>query len=167
MARIIEIRPDARIEKQAVCGGCGCRLAYVPNEKQSRRVSYMGDIDTYVYVICPNCGGEVYGMHHQQDCCESVGIEEIIGDLDDLIGSPVLIAEERSSTEPSEELAAQRSKEKAEAEAKNEYYYNYEYDSETWTFYEIATNKGSVTIRWYGSSNGYYSESVDFGIVRE
>jgi hypothetical protein len=101
-----------------------------------------------------------FKMYHSQDCCESVTVEDICGDTNDLIGSPILLAEEVSSSEPMPELQAQRDKEKAEAEARGRHYSGAE--SETWTFYKLSTIKGSATIRWYGSSNGYYSESVDF-----
>jgi hypothetical protein len=84
-------------------------------------------------------------MYHDQDCCESVAIEDIAGDLDDLVGTPLLLAEEVSGDDP----------------APSEEYY----DSYTWTYYRFRTIKGSVDIRWYGTSNGYYSENVDIEIV--
>lgn len=91
--------------------------------------------------------GEKYKMYHDQDCCESVTIDDICGDLDDLIGTPILQSEEVSDYEPNSEEGRQRTREA---------------DSCTWTFYKFATIKGYVTIRWFGESNGYYSESVDF-----
>lgn len=89
-------------------------------------------------------------MYHRQDCCESVSIEDIVGDLDDLVGTPLLLAEEVSNYEPEENTVDEDS------------YYS---ESETWTYYRFRTIKGSVDIRWYGTSNGYYSESVDIEIV--
>lgn len=105
--------------------------------------------------------GEIYRQVYYDDCCASCSIEEIHGDLEDLVGAPILMAEEVSSTEPEPEIKAKRAAEKAEADAKGTYYYGGG-ESETWTFYKAATIKGGVTIRWYGESNGYYSESPTF-----
>lgn len=89
--------------------------------------------------------GESYAMYHTQDCCESVDIHDIAGDLNDLIGSPLLVAEETTSNEAPEDVK-----------------HEYSIESQTWTFYRFQTIKGGVTIRWFGQSNGYYSESVYF-----
>jgi len=88
--------------------------------------------------------GSKYWMGHHQDCCESVEVEEIIGDLQDLIGSPILLAEEVTKESETTDIDFRQ----------------------TWTFYKLSTVKSSVTIRWLGESNGYYSESVDFGLVK-
>ena len=98
--------------------------------------------------------GVQYRMYHFQDCCESVTIEDVNGDVNDLVGSPILLAEESSSSELSPEQQAEKDK----AEEEGRYYYD---ESFTWTFYKLATIKGYVDFRWFGSSNGYYSESVD------
>ena len=88
--------------------------------------------------------GRTFKFYNQQDCCEDVVIDDIVGDLNDLVGSPILLAEESVS----------------DSEYSDEWY-----ESVTWTFYRFATIKGYVDVKWYGSSNGYYSESVDFAEV--
>ena len=95
--------------------------------------------------------GKKYEMYHDQNCCESVLVEDICGELDDLIGVPIIRASEdtNSETNPDDYKVA-----------------SYGQESFTWTFYNIATAKGHVTIRWYGESNGYYSESVNFREVK-
>lgn len=90
--------------------------------------------------------GEKYRMYHEQDCCETVMIEDINGDLDDLLGE-ITMAEEVSNYQPISEQDINRTKES---------------ESCTWTFYKLATVKGYVDIRWFGESNGWYSESVTF-----
>lgn len=91
--------------------------------------------------------GERFMFHHIQDCCEDVSINDVIGDINDLIGSPITQAEEVSDTHWS--VAHMVDEHDA-------------LDSCTWTFYKFATIKGSVTVRWLGTSNGYYSESVHY-----
>lgn len=82
--------------------------------------------------------GSHYAMMHYQNCCESVHVEDISGDLDDLLNTPITLAEVRSNR------------------------VTHEYGDKRWTFYELHSARGYATIRWYGSSNGYYSTSVDF-----
>jgi hypothetical protein len=89
-----------------------------------------------------NVGAYEYHLEHDFECCEEVYIEDICGDIQDLIGSPILASEEVCSQDKSSEHESQ------------------------WTFYKLSTNKGSVTIRWHGSSNGYYSIAVDLYLVR-
>lgn len=87
--------------------------------------------------------GTKYEMFHDQDCCESVYIEDVCGNVEDLLNTPITLAEDVSN--------------ECDKEALDEWD-----DSYTWTWYKLATVKGYVSIRWYGTSNGYYSESVDF-----
>ena len=86
-----------------------------------------------------------YTLYHSQDCCESVYVEEIIGDLEDLENLPLLIAREDTNAEDPGTCDG---------------------ESYTWTFYNFATYKGYVTIRFLGESNGYYSEGVDFARIK-
>lgn len=92
------------------------------------------------YVAFKTSTDEVYVLHHIQDCCECVELEDITGDLSDLLNSEILVAEESSNPGNNSEYG----------------------ESSTWTFYKIATIKGWVDFRFLGESNGYYSEEVSF-----
>lgn len=95
------------------------------------------DDDEAVYIRTDD--GDFVLQHHQ-DCCEHVYLADAIGDPESLVGG-IGLAEESSPDLPSNE----------------------EYpESFTWTFYRLQTTKGDLDLRWYGSSNGYYSEVVDF-----
>ena len=95
--------------------------------------------------------GRTFLLYHVKDCCETVTLEDVCGDFKDLIGNPLLECEEASSEELSTIMGF--------IKCPNE--------SCTWTFYKLGTIKGRVTMRWMGSSNGYYSESVDFKELTE
>ena len=93
-------------------------------------------------LLFETANGERFMFSHQQDCCERVDINDIVGDLQDLVGEPLLLAEEVQGETPVD-------------------FNEREYESVTWTFYKFATRKGYVDVRWLGESNGYYSEGVD------
>lgn len=96
--------------------------------------------DEVTFITTDGC---IYKMYHQQECCESVSINDFVGNIDDILNTPIEIAEERTSYNGHEGPIDR-------------------YDtSYTWTFYSLATVKGYLDIRWYGTSNGYYSESVE------
>ena len=79
-----------------------------------------------------------YSLFHDRDCCEWVELEEMDGDLDYLVGTPILSAAESTNQDGDcPDMSC------------------------TWTFYLITTLKGSVHLRWLGTSNGYYSEEVE------
>lgn len=109
-------------------------------------VNYGGDVwasnvtgvkdSTYIEFICKD--GKKYRLYHEQDCCEDVYISAIDGNIDDLIGKPVLQAEMSVSDK------------------------KYDGSVEKWTFYQLATVKGYVSIRWIGLDEGYYSLAVSF-----
>lgn len=60
-------------------------------------------------------------------------IEDICGDLSDLQGSPILVAEETSG----------------------------ETEGVSWTFYRFATVRGTVTIRWGEPYSDFYSDRIE------
>lgn len=101
--------------------------------------------DNEDYLLFFTSNGERYLMYHEQDCCESVYIEDICGDLDDLLNVEIVEAEEVSNN----------------TETKGGDF------SQTWTFYKLRSKNGVVTIRWYGESNGYYSEDVNFILLSD
>lgn len=91
------------------------------------------DNDAIIFVLDESNG---YALTHLQDCCEGVYIESIDGDLSDLVGEPLVMAEEAYQEGESD------------------------WGTSTWSFYKFATTKGYVTVRFFGESNGYYSEEA-------
>ncbi len=110
-----------------------------PDMNTMLRQHFIGRVFTSVTpdMVFTRDDGVTFRFEHEQDCCESVWLESVVGDLADLVGEPLTMAEVSTQDRP---------------EAP---------ESGTWTFYKFATRKGFVDVRWCGESNGYYSESVN------
>lgn len=107
------------------------------------------DSDLVAFTLSDGTRCELY---HEQDCCESVRVESIDGTFDSIIGKEIVIAAECVLSE--DDPAGYTPPEDACR------------DSWTWTIYTLATLDNSVSIRWLGESNGYYSESVNFRVAK-
>lgn len=134
------------MERQVKCPKCGRCCKLTVKKKGSLRGA-VGKIpktidvakNKIVFTFQDNSSCTLF---HETQCCEEVYIEDVNGRWKDLIGNELLVAEERSSTEaiPKKGTCSY---------------------SCTWTFYTFRSIKGSVDVRWLGSSNGCYSEAVD------
>lgn len=72
---------------------------------------------------------------HDQDCCELVRLYEYHGSIQ--AGEKLIDIKVTTDN------------------------YDEAYESGTWTFITIETDKSTLTLRFLGESNGYYSEEVD------
>ena len=108
--------------------------------------------DNTKYVLCGDDG-------YPNDC--EVWLESVVGDLQDLVGSPLLVAQEVSG-----QTVADSDKQLDMSLEKNRKHAEY---SQNWTFYKFATIKGYVDLRFCGESNGYYSEKAflyNLGLIK-
>ena len=104
----------------------------------------------HIIFICDN--DKKYLFAHDQDCCEDVYLESIDNDINLLLNSPILIAEETKHTNTKKYL-----KDCAEA-----------IDTQTWSFYKLGTINGVCVFRWYGSGGGeIYSESASLFKIKD
>lgn len=102
------------------------------------------------YLEFKTTDGETFAMFDENSSFgndSGAELEDISGFLNDLLNHPILVAEERSSDAPS------LKKENGEVD---------DWYTTIWTFYELATIKGSVTLRWYCVASPYYAAKVNF-----
>jgi len=100
-------------------------------------------------------------MFHYQQCCESVYIAEIIGDLSDLINTPIIdvqILTNENNTIDKNVIRELEDKERPRLNKDAEI----AIEDASWTFYKITTNKGDVVFRWCGVTDSCYSIDVGF-----
>lgn len=91
--------------------------------------------------------GRNFVMYHEQHCCEDVGVYDVAGDVANVVNLPLTLSEYQVLDDRPDDAPV----------GKDDYI-----ESETWSVFRLGTEKGTLTIRWCGSSNGYYSESVSF-----
>jgi len=82
---------------------------------------------------------------HEQDCCENVFLEDFNFN-GKFVGGELLEIKEKSN-KPNKVPSG--------------------YDSVTYTFYTLVSTNGFLDLRFFGESNGYYSEGVSMFDIRD
>lgn len=111
-----------------------------------------GDFRDLIIFIEDN--GTQWGVYHNWECAEPV---TIVSNLSAIINLPITQAEAIHNIQQdvnSEDVNYIPDLDKYARPTR----------SQTW-IYKLGTQKGSVIIRWYGKSNGYYSEEVLFNKI--
>ena len=94
-------------------------------------------------IVFTRTDGVQVKMHHEQECCEHVWVEEVHGDLQALIGYPLTTAEVYT-------------RDGGESE---------DGDDRMFTFYRIGNERHMATIRWCGESH-HYSIGVTVEVMK-
>ena len=100
-----------------------------------------GDEGNVIFSYCPASLAEIW-------------LGDICGDFEDILNSPILKFEKRSNFTSPPLLDGKY------CDDDDEYV-------QLWTFYEIATIKGSVTLRFIGQDEGYYSKMIDIDLIKK
>lgn len=98
--------------------------------------------DIIVHLVLEN--GHIISLYHDQDCCEEVFIADGLDELLKLKGERLIDISTVTEDVSDEDKKCRKS------------------ESATWTFMNVYTDKDTAQLRWYGSSNGYYSEDATF-----
>lgn len=115
---------------------------------ESSKESLVGETITHIDVdesqseiLFTTQSGKQILVHHWQQCCEEVKLAGIDGDIYSLVGWVA-----RDISEETEEGKS---------------------GDGTWTKTVLTFRVGGLAVvtRWFGESNGYYSENVDFSLV--
>ena len=83
-------------------------------------------------------------LYHEQECCEQVELVDVTGDPEDIVGG-VLVLFEKRTHEDMRLPKARKIKSKG---------------SDPFTFYELRTTKGDVTLRWQKVTDTWYGTDV-------
>lgn len=122
-----------------------------PMRDQEGLILSAGDMTFVLYHRPEQREYDDHGEPLDDDIREDVRLDDICGDLTDLVGAPIVVADDRVSDRQSD---AKRSRLEGCTVL-------------PWTFYHLSTSKGSVVLRFYGSIDGCYAETAQLWLLPE